>query len=48
MCRIKQLYGAVFSAFGAGLLLGLLIASGFFQTLLGLALVAIGVVLILK
>ncbi|MBQ6798104.1 MAG: hypothetical protein IJP11_02575 [Oscillospiraceae bacterium] len=48
MCRIKHLYGAVLGAFGAGLLLGLLIPSGFFQTLLGFALIGLGFVLHLK
>ena len=48
MCRIKRLYGSITASLGAGLLLGLLISSPFFQLLLGVFLVTVGVILFVR
>ena len=48
MCRKTVLYGGILIAAGSGLLLGLLIGSGFLQLLLGLGLIGLGGFLILK
>lgn len=48
MCRRQMLYGWILVAFGAGLLLGLLIPSGFVKCCLGLGSAALGVLILTK
>lgn len=48
MCRINKLYGGAAVSLGMGLLLGLLISSSFLKLLLGFALCAAGVYLLLR
>lgn len=48
MCRRNQLWGWILVAFGAGLLLGIWLESGFFVCCLGLGAVALGVLTISK
>ena len=48
MCRIKRLYGSIAASLGAGLLLGLLISSHFFQLVLGVFLGAVGFILLVR
>jgi hypothetical protein len=43
MCRRNHLWGWVLIAFGAGLLLGLFLESGFFCAVIGLGLMALGI-----
>lgn len=45
MCRRTQLLGAILVALGAGLLLSCLFGSGFFLVLLGMILVAAGLLI---
>jgi len=48
MCRKIILYGSILAAFGSGLLIGAMIASEFFQTLIGIVLIGLGVFVLLK
>ena len=48
MCRKNELLGSVIMALGAGLLLSLLFSSEFVLALIGIALTALGILLIRK
>lgn len=48
MCRRNHLWGCALAAFGAGLLIGIRLESGFFAGCLGLVAVACGILILQK